>query len=122
MRRIACLVACLRIATGCHRSSDGPTAAPPDPYRSDMENLCDAVNRSGAAQMPASDRPLAIASWLGSHLQTEDAHQYLVKIQPLQGEAKAAALEAEARRIGLPGCALAAEWRTPAAATSSPAP
>jgi hypothetical protein len=62
--------------------------------------------------MSPGDRPLAIAEWLGSHLQTDEAHQYLVKIQPLEGEAKAAALEAEARRIGLPGCALAAEWRT----------
>jgi len=89
-----------------------PAASPPAPYTSDIENLCDAVVRSGADQLAPGERTLAIAEWLGGHLQTDAAHQYLVKIQPLAGEAKAAALEAEARRVGLPGCALAAEWRT----------
>ncbi|HEY0483381.1 MAG TPA: hypothetical protein VGD37_37930, partial [Kofleriaceae bacterium] len=55
---------------------------------------------------------LAIATWLAEHLETQDAHDYLIRIQPIVGEPKAAALEAEARRAGLPGCALAAEWRT----------
>jgi hypothetical protein len=50
--------------------------------------------------------------WLGPHITTEDGHKYLVEIAPLQGEAKASALEAEARRVGLGGCPLAAEWRT----------
>jgi hypothetical protein len=127
MIRIAWLLACLGVAAGCRRdagSAPAPAAAPAaTPYTSDIENLCDAVVRSGADQLPAGDRPLAIAQWLGPHLQTDDAHQYLVKIQPLEGEAKAAALEAEARRIGLPGCALAAEWRTPSTtSTSTPAP
>jgi hypothetical protein len=94
-----------------------PAVSPPAPYTADIENLCDAVIRSGADQLSPGDRPLAIAEWLGSHLQTEQAHQYLVKIQPLGGDAKAAALEAEARRVGLPGCPLAAAWRvTPAPA------
>ena len=33
------------------------------------------------------------------------------RIQPLTGNDKADALEAEARRVGHDGCALAAEWR-----------
>lgn len=96
-----------------------PAASPPSPYTSDIENLCDAVIRSGADQLSPGDRTLAVAEWLGGHLQTEEAHQYLVKIAPLEGNAKADALEAEARRVGLPGCPLAAEWRAP---TTSPAP
>jgi hypothetical protein len=111
MKRIACLFACLGVAAGCRRDS-GSTALPvSEPYRSDIENLCDAVGRSGADQQPGGDRALVIASWLGAHIQTQDAHEYLARIQPLVGDAKAAALEAEARRVGLPGCALAAEWR-----------
>ena len=104
MTRIARLLACLGLAAGCRGDATPAPARVPAPYTSDIENLCDAVVRSGADQLPAGERPLAIAQWLGAHLQTDDAHQYLVKIQPLEGEAKAAALEAEAQRIGLPGC------------------
>lgn len=117
MSRFACrfarLVACVGIVAGCQRSAD--TAAPPvSAYRADIENLCDVVVRSGADRMDASERALVIANWLAAHLQTPEAHDYLIKIQPLAGEAKAAALEAEASRVGLTRCALATEWRTPA--------
>jgi hypothetical protein len=102
------------LAAGCQRGSG--SAAPPvsEPYRSDIEGLCDSLARSGADQLPAGERAPAIASWLGAHLQTPEAHDYLVRIQPLVGEPKAAALDAEARRVGLPGCALAAMWRVAA--------
>jgi len=92
-----------------------PTAPPGDPYRADIENLCDALNRSGADQLKPGDRQFAIANWLGNNLQTEAAHAFLVHIQPLQGMAKADALVAEAKRVGLPDCALALEWRGPGA-------
>jgi hypothetical protein len=46
-------------------------------------------------------------------LQTPESRQFLIKIQPLVGDAKADALEDEAKRVGLSGCALAAQWRTP---------
>jgi len=113
MQRIGCLLTCLclGLAAACQR---GPgSAGPPvsEPYRSDIENLCDSVARSGADQFRVGERALTIASWLAAHFQTEEAHAYMARIQPLTGEPKAAALEAEARRVGLPGCALAAEWR-----------
>jgi len=114
MKRIACLVACLGVAIGCQRSGGSTAAAVSEPYRADIENLCDAIVRSGADQLSPGERQLAIASWLAAHLQTPEGHGYLVKVQPLVGEPKAAALEAEARRVGLPRCALASEWRTPA--------
>jgi hypothetical protein len=117
MKRIARWLACivtLAALVGCQRTAE--TVAPPasDQYRSDIENLCEALVRSGAAQLPPGDRALTIASWLSAHLQTQDAHDYLVHIQPLVGEPKAAALDAEARRVGLSHCGLAAEWRAPA--------
>ena len=117
MQRIAYLLACLGLAAGCQRGA-GSAAPVTEPYRSDIENLCDAVVRSGADQLPVGERALAIANWLAAHLQTQEAHDYLIRIQPLTGEPKAAALEAEARRAGLSQCALAAEWR--AAAPRSP--
>jgi hypothetical protein len=103
---------CLGVGAGCQRT--GSTAPPvSEQYRSDIEKLCDVVTRSGADQLPVGDRALAIANWLAAQLQTAQAREYLVAIQPLVGEPKAAALDAEARRVGLPRCALAAEWRAP---------
>lgn len=99
------------VAAGCQRGPGGTAPPVSEAYRADIESLCDAIVRSGAAQLPAGERAPAIATWLGGHLQTPEAHEYLVRIQPLVGEPKAAALDAEARRVGLPGCALAASWR-----------
>ncbi len=134
MTRFGWLIASLGVATACQterrpQPGDEPAAvapvqpqapappaeAPADPYRADIENLCDSMNRSGAEQLPQGDRQLAIAGWLGGHIQTAAAHQFLVHIQPLQGIAKADALVAEARKVGLADCALAAEWRGPGA-------
>ncbi|HEY1556340.1 MAG TPA: hypothetical protein VGF94_16010 [Kofleriaceae bacterium] len=103
----------------CQRGDAGSSAAPPpapsghvgDAYRDDITKLCDCVHLSGADRIDG-DRSTAIALWLGANLATEDAHKFLVSIQPLEGEAKARALEAEGRRVGLTGCALASEWRT----------
>lgn len=94
-----------------------PAAAAPAPasqeYAGDLEKLCDVVRLSGAGGDPAEDRRLPIANWLAANLTTAESRQFLARIQPLAGAQKADALEAEARRAGLPGCALAAEWRTP---------
>jgi hypothetical protein len=111
MQRVACLFACLGLAAACQRGTGSAGPLVSEPYRSDIENLCNAVASSGADQLPPGEHALAVASWLAAHLQTEEAHAYVARIQPLTGEPKAAALEAEARRVGLPGCALAAEWR-----------
>jgi len=111
MLRIASLFVCLGVAAGCQRGSGDPPPSLPAPYRSDIENLCNVLAASGADQLAVEERALAIASWLAAHLQTQEAHDYLARIQPLAGEPKAAALEAEARRAGLPRCPLAAEWR-----------
>jgi len=121
MSRFACRFACLvgglvawlGIVAGCQRSAE-PAPPPVSDYRADIENLCDVIVRSGADRMDPSERALVIANWLAARLKTPEAHDYLIKIQPLSGEDKATALEAEAKRVGLTRCALAAEWRTPA--------
>jgi hypothetical protein len=99
--------ACL--ALGC--SGGATTAAVPEPYRADIESLCDVIARSGADQPGAGGRAYATAMWLAANLKTQEAKDYMIRIQPLTGEPKAAALEAEARRVGLSRCALADEWR-----------
>lgn len=87
-----------------------PSATPPA-YTADIEKLCDVVKRSGAQDHEPNDRVYLIATWLGANLTTAEARKFLADIQPLKGNAKADALDAEARRVGLPSCALSAEWR-----------
>ncbi|HWO17697.1 MAG TPA: hypothetical protein VNO30_02940 [Kofleriaceae bacterium] len=98
-------------------AAPAPPSAAPAPagsaYAADIQKLCDVVARSGAESVPAGERVLPIANWLAANLTTPESRQFLVRIQPLAGEPKAEALEAEARRVGLSGCALAAEWRSP---------
>lgn len=111
MQRFAYVFAALG-AIACQRGAGSTPPAVSEQYRSDIENLCDVVARSGADRLPAGERAPTIATWLGGNLRTQEAHDYLIRIQPLVGEPKAAALEAEAARVGLPRCALASEWRT----------
>jgi hypothetical protein len=80
------------------------------PYADDVEKLCDVVSRSSTTGM-GDERMVLIANWLSANLVTEEARDFLAKIQPLVGTDKADALDAEAKRVGLPACALAAEWR-----------
>ena len=107
---------------GCQRDDAPakPAAAPAttiaradDSYRGDVQRLCDSLTLSGADQAPIGERSLPLANWLAANLKTAESRQFLVQIQPLYGEPKAAALDAEAQRVGLTGCALAEEWRHP---------
>lgn len=88
-----------------------PKAQVTDGYRADITTLCDVVHLSEADKMPKDERWPIVAMWLGPHIKTSEAHDFLVAIQPLQGEAKALALDTEAKRVGLTTCALVAEWR-----------
>lgn len=88
-----------------------PKAQLSDAYKADINSLCDAVRLSGAEQKPKDERWTVVAMWLGPAIKTNEGHDFLVAIQPLKGEAKAMALETEAKRVGLTTCALADEWR-----------
>jgi len=90
-----------------------PKATVTDAYKTDITNLCDAVHASGADDKPKDERWQHIAMWLGPHITTDAGHEFLIAIQPLRGQAKVLALETEAKRVGLPTCALADEWRQP---------
>lgn len=120
--------ALLVLAASCQRGEGSPPSSDPPPatgttvvqlprppvtapYKADIANLCEAVQRSGADKLPPGDRAPSIAMWLGPNIQTEGGREFLVAIQPLTGEPKAAALEFEAKRVGLDGCPLAGEWR-----------
>lgn len=96
-------------------AADTPAAAATSKeYASDVAKVCDVVTLAGADDASnQADRDFLVAQWLAKNLASPDSRQFLVRIQPLVGEEKASALEAEAARVGLTGCALAAEWRKP---------
>jgi hypothetical protein len=105
-------LACLVLLAACHKSDHRAAAATITPeYKQDIANLCDVLRLSGADQLPESDRLPSIVKWLGPHITTPAGHDFLVKIQPLEGMAKAAALDDEAKRVGLESCPLSDEWR-----------
>lgn len=101
-------IAC--VALGCQQSGTQQIAVSGD-YAEDVSNICNVMELSGATKMSNADARYTTATWFGSHLKTEQAHKFMVEIQPLVGEPKAKALEAEARKVGLPSCALADVWR-----------
>jgi hypothetical protein len=86
-----------------------PKAQVTEDYRADITTLCDVVKLSGADQRPKDEQWPIVAMYLGKL--KEPAHEFLIAIQPLAAEAKAVALETEAKRVGLATCELAAEWR-----------
>jgi hypothetical protein len=90
----------------------GPIASD---YKQDIDNLCDVMQRSGAAQLSPSEQKPVIAMWLGPHIKTDLGRKFLVSIAPLQGMDKAKALEDEAARVGITTCPLAVEWKQPGA-------
>lgn len=121
-------IACVVLVAACQSGSGGreepaatgrtqviqlPKPEVTETYRADITNLCDCLHLSGADQQPKDERWPIIAMWLGPHITTEAGHEFLIAIQPLSGEAKAMALETEAKRVGLSKCELANEWRQP---------
>ena len=98
----------LLVALGCPSCKSDP---PVTPYSHDIENLCNVSALSGADASDPVGRMVTTAKWLGENLKTDEARTFLVTIQPLEGAAKADALDAEAHKLGIAPCAIAAEWR-----------
>ena len=114
MKRLYWLV--FLVACGSSPAKENETSDPAkvdDAYKADIEALCDVINRSGTAEMDPNERAMKIAAWLGTNLKSQDGRKFLSKIRPIKGAEKGDALDAEAVRVGLPGCALATEWRKP---------
>jgi len=78
-------------------------------YREDIGRLCDVIRLSGADERPEGERMYLTAQWLGDNLQTQEGRDFLVTFQ--QSQDKAATLLAEAKRVGVESCPLAALWK-----------
>jgi len=99
------LAACLLLVLGC--KSDPPSS----PYSHDIEKLCNVSALSGADPGDPVGRMVTTSKWLAANLETPESRTFMVAIQPLEGAQKADALDAEAHKLGLASCPLAAEWR-----------
>jgi len=81
-------------------------------YRADIASLCDSMKLSGADQMQGDDQRIPTqAMWLGDHVKTPEGRAFMVSLNKLGDAQHAKALDDEAHRVGLAGCALSAEWR-----------
>jgi hypothetical protein len=88
-----------------------PAAAADKAYAEDIQRICDSMSLSGADKLERGERVGPHSKWLGENVKSKEAQKFLISTQPLAGEAKASAFEVEAKRVGLPGCALADEFR-----------
>jgi hypothetical protein len=104
MKRVVFFVA----LAACQRG-EAEQKPKPEGYAADIQKICDVRALSGTDK-DRDGASVKIAIWLGQNLKTEEGKHFLVEIQPLQGQAKADALNAEAKRNGLSDCALASEW------------
>lgn len=93
-------------------ASEGPVGAWQEtPLGRDLDRICNVVERAGAQDLPDGEQLMATLSWLPKNIESDAGREFLASIANLQGAAKADALDAGARRVGLPGCPTAELWR-----------
>ncbi|MBK9033665.1 MAG: hypothetical protein IPL61_20770 [Myxococcales bacterium] len=106
-------------APGAERGSGQPAgkAGPSVPLvatltRAEAESLCNAFERSGAADDTEANRGYLIANWMAKEIVSDTGRAWLVNFAQL-GQDKAArrdALARVARDAGLAGCPLTSMW------------
>jgi hypothetical protein len=97
------------LASGCQKGK----ASVPAAYRTDIENACNAEERSGALA-PGQDpnqRSLLVATWMARSIKTDEARRFLASLANMPPAKKGDALRAEATRAGLPACPTAETWK-----------
>jgi hypothetical protein len=122
MMRILSMLCCgvWLLAAGCkggqESSTDqaaGAAAAPVDPqeqYKAELSDLCFGEERSGAMDQPEAQRAMFMAQWLGTRIHTQQGRDFLAQVARAAPAEKAALLQAEATRLGLPSCPLVQSW------------
>jgi hypothetical protein len=71
--------------------------------RTDYDNVCNALERSGAAHKPRSEKPQAIAAWLHKTLKTPEVKKLLGELPTLPPEQQGPALKKAAAEAGYTG-------------------
>lgn len=110
-RRLAALL--LVLLPACQGGSDAPSGAGKvdSAYKKDVERICDVEKLAGVAERPEENPQIVTAMWLGENLETDQARDFLATLAPLAPADKANLLRSEAKKAGLPGCALASTWK-----------
>lgn len=83
------------------------------PLGRDVERVCNVLAYAGVTDKTPNEQLNAILEWLPQNIESEDGRNFLGSIAELQGNAKADALDAGAKKVGLSDCPLAASWRQP---------
>lgn len=96
---------------GCQEGASSGGSSASVAYKKDVERICDVEKLAGISDRPGENHQLITAMWLGENLETAEARDFLANLSPMPPAEKANALRSEAKRAGLPGCALAATWR-----------
>jgi hypothetical protein len=111
MRLLSALVV---IAAACQTGG----APPPPPTKADLtraeaENICNAVDKSGASGEEESNKAYLMAQWLAKEVVSDSGHAWLISFAKLGDDkpARVRALVTMARAAGLPSCPLTAMWQ-----------
>lgn len=104
------LIAIAALLAACQKGEDTGGAPPTTDYAKDIATICDSITLSGADKDPGGQLVI-VANYLAAHIRTQEAKQFMIRIQPLAGDAKVKAFEDEAHKVGLSSCAVAQVWR-----------
>lgn len=96
-------------AAGAPAAAEGAWRA--TPLGRDLDRICNVVERSGASALPEGEQVMATLQWLPANIESESGREFLASIAQLEGDAKADALDAGARKVGLSDCPTALLWR-----------
>jgi len=102
-------------------ATDEPGAAPVevakaqagDPYRRDVDRICNSEAQSGALELEEGARAMHVAQWLGANIESQDGREFLASLSRADPKGKASLLMQESQRLGLGECALAKAWSGP---------
>jgi hypothetical protein len=94
------------LAVGCGRAEPAVSAD----FKADMDNLCNAVERSGALDEDPSTRPIVVAQWLGGVVKTQEMRDFLASVSQMRPTEKAEAMRSRARQAGVAPCPTADTW------------
>jgi len=100
-------------ATTQAASANAQAAQGGDPYRRDVDRICNAEAQSGALELEEGARAMHVAQWLGSHIESQDGREFLASLSRADPKGKAMLLQQESQKLGLGDCALAQAWSGP---------
>lgn len=91
--------------------SSADVKASDTPYRRDLGRICNALEQSGATEVPEGTRSTHVAIWLGQSLESQEARDLSAKLSQAGGSARIELLQSELKKIGMTQCPILALWQ-----------